>query len=319
MYYVGIDIGGTNVKAGIVDDNGKIIVKSSIPTGRDREFSVIVGDIAEQIKKLCADANMTLDDINGIGIGCPGAINSKDGIVNYVCNLDWVNVPLVAELQKHINKPAYVSNDANVAALGESMFGTGKNYSDVVFITLGTGVGGGVIIDNKLFEGVESKGTELGHMVIVIGGEECGCGRRGCLEAYASATALIRDTKRAMEKDKNSAMWQFVDGDINKVDGRTAFECSKTGDESAKKVVDAYITYLSEGIANFVNIFRPQAIILGGGVCAQGDYLIKPIEEFVTKNTYGGEGAPELHFLIASLGNDAGLVGAASLAMQNNK
>ena len=184
-----------------------------------------------------------------------------------------------------------------------------------MFVTLGTGVGGGVIIENKLFEGYRSKGAELGHMVIVRGGEPCACGRRGCMEAYASATALIRDTKRAMEKDKTSAMWDFVGGSLDAVDGRTSFECAKKGDKAAMEVVENYVKYLGEGVCNFINIFRPQAVILGGGVCAQGEYLLKPLREFVEANTYGGDTVPETEITVATLGNDAGLIGAASLML----
>ena len=176
-------------------------------------------------------------------------------------------------------------------------------------------MGGGVVIENKLFEGNESKGTELGHTVIVHGGELCTCGRRGCLESYASATALIRDTKVAMRKDKNSAMWDYVGGDIEKVDGKTAFECSKKGDYSAKKVVNDYLEYLGEGLCNFINIFRPQAIILGGGVCAQGEYLTNPLKRFIKDFSYGGDKSPSVDLLVATLGNDAGLIGAASLIL----
>ena len=316
MYVFGIDIGGTGVKSGIVDDKGKIIIKSSIPTSRSLDYKVIVKDIAEQLKKLCADSGIALSEISAIGIGCPGAINSKKGTVDYSNNLRWENVPLLSELKKYIDLPSAVSNDANVAALGETIFGAGKEFSDTVFITLGTGVGGGVVIDGKLFEGNESKGTELGHIVIVRDGELCTCGRRGCLEAYASATALIRDTKVAMKKDKRSKMWDYVNGDIDKVDGKVAFECSKMGDYSAKKVVDDYLNYLGEGLCNFVNIFRPQAIILGGGVCAQGEYLTAPLKQFLKTYSYGGEHSPEVKLLIASLGNDAGLIGAASLVLK---
>ncbi len=317
MFYVGVDIGGTNVKAGIIDEKGKIIVKSSIPTDKSFDYVKICADIAVQIKELAKNGNVAAEDIAGVGIGCPGVITSSEGIVDYNNNLGWKKVPLAAELKKHVQKPVFVSNDANVAALGEAMFGTGKEYSDVIFVTLGTGVGGGVIIENKLFEGYMSKGAELGHMVIVKDGEPCNCGRKGCLESYASATALIKFTKRAMEQDKNSSMWQFVDGDIDKVDGRTAFECSKTGDVSALKVIKNYTDCLGEGLANFINIFRPQAIILGGGVCAQGDYLVGPVQKYVDENTYGGEGMFRTLILTASLGNDAGLVGAASLVISN--
>ena len=226
MFVFGVDIGGTGVKSGIVNEKGEIIAKSYIYTDKGHDYKVIVKDIAEQLKALSKESGIALSEISGIGIGCPGAINSKKGMVDYANNLHWTDVPIVDEIRKYIDLPAMVSNDANVAALGETLFGAGKNYSSTVLITLGTGVGGGVVIDNKLFEGNESKGTELGHTVIMRGGELCTCGRRGCLEAYASATALIRDTKVAMNKDKTSAMWDYVGGDIDKVDGKTAFECS---------------------------------------------------------------------------------------------
>lgn len=313
MFVFGVDIGGTGVKSGIVNEKGEIIAKSYIYTDKGHDYKVIVKDIAEQLKALSKESGIALSEISGIGIGCPGAINSKKGMVDYANNLHWTDVPIVDEIRKYIDLPAMVSNDANVAALGETLFGAGKNYSSTVLITLGTGVGGGVVIDNKLFEGNESKGTELGHTVIMRGGELCTCGRRGCLEAYASATALIRDTKVAMNKDKTSAMWDYVGGDIDKVDGKTAFECSKQGDYSAKKVVEDYIGYLGEGLCDFINIFRPEAIILGGGVCAQGDYLINPLKRIIKDFSYGGERSPKVDLVIASLGNDAGLIGSASL------
>ena len=272
MYVFGVDIGGTGVKSGIVDEQGKIVVKSSIKTDRSRDYKAIIKDIGAQLIALAEEAKIPMSELTGVGIGCPGAIDSARGIVDYSCNLCWKN--------------------ANVA-----------------------GVGGGVIIENKLFEGYRSKGAELGHMVIVKGGEPCACGRRGCMEAYASATALIRDTKRAMEKDKTSAMWDFVGGSLDAVDGRTSFECAKKGDKAAMEVVENYVKYLGEGVCNFINIFRPQAVILGGGVCAQGEYLLKPLREFVKANTYGGDTVPETEITVATLGNDAGLIGAASLML----
>lgn len=313
MYSIGIDIGGTNIKAGIVDETGKIIVKSSIRTDSAGGYKKIVSDITAQIKDLCANSNIALSEVSGAGIGCPGAIDSKAGVVNYSNNLEWVDVPLCDELKNNLNIPFYVSNDANVAALGEYMFGAGKNYQDVIMITLGTGVGGGIVIGGKLFEGNQSKGAELGHMVIRSGGELCTCGRRGCMESYASATALIRDTKVAMKKDKASSMWTYAQGKLENVSGKTAFECAKTGDYSAKKVVDDYVEALGEGLCNFINIFRPEAIILGGGVCAQGENLLKPLRDFCKNFSYGGDKSPNVELIIASLGNDAGLVGAASL------
>lgn len=315
MYYIGVDIGGTAIKSGIVSKDYELIDKSSIPTDKSLDYKVIVKDIANQILSLIKKNNIDIESVVAIGIGCPGAIDSKKGIVNYSNNLKWKEVPLAHQLSNIINKNVKITNDANAAALGETKSGAGKNYNDTILITLGTGVGGGVIMGGKLFEGYQSKGAELGHMVIKKDGEPCSCGRKGCLESYASATALVRQTKRAMEQDKNSLMWKVAS--IDTVDSKTTFECAKKGDITAQKVVDEYIEYLGEGIANFVNIFRPQAIILGGGVCAQGDALLKPLKKVVEKNSYGGPLNPIPALLVASLGNDAGIIGAASLVIED--
>ena len=217
------------------------------------------------------------------------------------------------ELEKLTGLPVKIANDANVAALGEPKFGCGKEYNNTVMLTLGTGVGGGIVIDGKLFEGNRSAGAELGHCVIVAGGEQCTCGRKGCLEAYASATAIIRDTKRAMEANPNSKMWEI--GALDKVTGKTAFDY-KDVDEYAKAVVDGYIANLACGITNFANIFRPEVVILGGGVCAQGDELVKPLQVQLNKELFAGELGPQVPIVIAQLGNSAGLLGGAALLME---
>ncbi len=309
MYCVGIDIGGMSVKVGVVDRDGNILRKGKVATDVAGGSHKIVADIAGVVREL---ADPDDRDFVGIGIGCPGAINSATGTVDRAYNLNWENVQLAELLARHINKPIKVSNDANVAALGETTFGVGRVYSDTIFLTLGTGVGGGIIIDNKLYEGNESKGAELGHMVLVVDGEPCTCGRKGCMEAYCSATALIRETKAAMQRDKKSLMWEYSKS-LDDVNGKTAFECSKQGDKSANEVVDNYIKYLGEGMLNFANIFRPQAIILGGGVCAQGDYLINKLKAYCKMRNYGFLGTPRFDILAAQLGNDAGIIGAASL------
>ncbi len=309
MYCVGIDIGGMSVKAGVIDKNGNIIKKGKVVTDVDGGAEKIVSDTAELIKSLVDPRDR---EFLGIGIGCPGAINSATGTVDCAYNLKWKNVSLAEMLSGKINKPIKVSNDANVAALGESMFGVGRLYSNLIVLTLGTGVGGGIIIDDKLYEGNEGKGGELGHMVISVDGEQCTCGRRGCFEAYCSATALMRETRKAMEADKNSLMWKFSPK-LEEVNGKTAFECSKQGDRSAIGVVDNYIKYLGEGMLNFANIFRPQAIILGGGVCAQGDYLIDKLKDYCKSRDWGFAGMPRFDILAAQLGNDAGIIGAAGL------
>ena len=200
-----------------------------------------------------------------------------------------------------------------MAALGEGIFGAAKGYENVVMFTLGTGVGGGIIIDKKLYEGNESKGAELGHAVLVLGGEECTCGRKGCIEAYCSASALIRDTKRAMLADTDSKMWEYANNDINNVNGRTAFAMARENDESALKVVNDYIMYLSESIMNYCNIFRPEAFVLGGGICGEGKFLIDRIVKYCEERHYGYQGTPAVKILTATLGNDAGIIGAAAL------
>ncbi len=312
-YYLGIDLGGTFIKGGIVDKTGKILLEDKIPTERNLGGERVAQNIAKLCNILLEKANMSAENIVGVGIGSPGIINSRKGEVTYSCNLGWENYNVSAVVEKLTSLPVRIANDANVAALGETKFGVGKKYRNTVMLTLGTGVGGGIVIDGKLFEGNQSAGAEMGHSVIVAGGEQCGCGRRGCLEAYASATALIRDTKRAMENDKNSKMWEI--GSLDKVSGKTAFDY-KDCDETAKSVVDNYISKLGVGITNIANVFRPEAIILGGGVCAQGDNLIKPLKEFLAREIYAGDKGPSVEILIASLENSAGLLGAAALWLE---
>ena len=309
-YYIGIDLGGTFIKGGIVDDTGRIILQDKVPTESENGAGRVALNIANLCKSLLKNANMTANDVVGIGMGVPGMIDSKKGEVVYSNNLGWEHFFIGAEVEKLTGLSVKIANDANVAALGEAKFGCGKEYNDTVMLTLGTGVGGGIIIDGKLFEGNRSAGAELGHSVIVAGGEQCTCGRKGCLEAYASATALIRDTKRAMLADKNSKMWEI--GDVENVTGKTAFDYMDI-DQSAKAVVDNYIEKLGTGLVNVANEFRPEAIMLGGGVCAQGDTLIKPLQAFVNKEIFAGDKGPQVKVITATLGNSAGLLGAAAL------
>ena len=309
-YYIGIDLGGTFIKGGIVDDLGNILISEKVPTESEKGASRVVLNIANLCKTLLKNTNMTSSDVVGIGMGVPGMIDSAKGKVVYSNNLNLEHFFISEEVKKRTELPVKIANDANVAALGETKFGCGKAYNNTVMITLGTGVGGGIIIDGKLFEGNRSAGAELGHSVIVAGGEQCTCGRKGCLEAYASATALIRDTKRAMIADKNSKMWEI--GDFENVTGKTAFDY-KDCDKSAKNVVDKYIEKLGVGITNIANEFRPEAVILGGGVCAQGDNLIEPLQAFLDKEIFAGKKGPQVKILTATLGNSAGLLGAAAL------
>lgn len=311
-YYLGIDLGGTFIKGGIADQDGKIIVKDKTPTQSDLGANRVAENIANLCISLLKQANLTKEDVVGVGMGSPGMIDSERGEVVFSNNLNWEHFKICDEVQKLTGLKVKIANDANVAALGETKFGCGKNYKNTVLITLGTGVGGGIVIDGKLFEGNRSAGAEMGHCVIVAGGEQCTCGRKGCFEAYASATALIRDTKRAMQNNPNSLMWEI--GSLDKVDGKTAFDYADK-DADAKAVVDNYIEKLGVGLTNIANEFRPEVIMLGGGVCAQGDSLIIPLQAFVDKEIYAGNKGPKVKLLVATLGNDAGLLGACALLM----
>ena len=311
-YYVGIDLGGTFIKGGIVEDGGNILVDEKIPTGSEGGAVDVAKNIASLFSSLLNKLNLTKRDVIGIGIGVPGIIDSKSGEVIYSCNLGWENFRIGEAVESLTGLSVKITNDANAAALGEAKFGCGKNYSSTVLITLGTGVGSGIVIDGKLFEGNKSAGAEFGHSVICAGGEVCTCGRRGCFEAYASATALIRDTKRAMQKHPESKMWDG--GDIDTVDGKRAFDYLDT-DEAAKEVVKNYTDMIGVGLVNIANTFRPEAIILGGGICAEGERLTRPLVEFMNREIYASDKSPEVKILIASLGNKAGILGAAALLM----
>lgn len=315
--YIGIDLGGTNTAIGLVDDNCNIVRKGSVPTERKKSFEEIVKDMAELTTKLAKEEGIKPSEITQIGIGSPGALNQdKTGIVFASSFPTFRNVSLLDELRKYFpNADVCVENDANAAAYGELIAGAAKGLSHVVIVTLGTGVGGGIIIDKKILSGFNCAAGELGHMVIDMNGIPCECGRRGCWEVYASATALIKQTKEAAIANPDSAIWEIVDGDLEKVNGKTAFDAAEKGDETAKEVVDKYIYYLSVGIADVVNLFQPEAIVIGGGVSKQGEVLLQPIREFVAKESYGGS-LPRAKIMAAKLGNDAGIIGAAMLWQQ---
>lgn len=311
-YYLGIDIGGTFIKGAVVDDRGDILCSDKVPTETAAGAEHVAQNIAALCRALMKSASLTEADVVGVGMGVPGMIDGERGTVVYANNLGWRDFRIAEKLGELIDLPVKIANDANAAALGETKFGSGKNYSSTVLLTLGTGVGGGIVIGGKLLEGNRGAGAELGHSVIVAGGEKCTCGRRGCLEAYASATALIRDTKRAMSADLASPMWEL--GTLSAVNGKTAFDYYER-DEGAKRVVDNYIKMLACGIVNIANELRPEAVILGGGVCAQGDNLIVPLQKLVDEEIYAGNIGPRVKITVAELGNNAGCLGGAALFM----
>ncbi|MDE6411647.1 MAG: ROK family protein [Clostridia bacterium] len=308
---IGIDLGGMSAKAAVLN-GGVLEGKCSVATSKEDSPKKTAEKLAYLAKEAARKAGIDFDKISAIGIGSPGAVDSETGMVVSWTNFDWTGVELARLVSESIKKPVFVLNDANAAALGEAKYGAGKKYSDSILITLGTGVGGGIMIGGKLFEGYKSAGAEIGHAIIRQGGELCTCGRRGCFERYASASALIRSTKRAMEEHKESALWKFAKT-LDEVNGRTAFLARAEGDETAQKVVSDYIAALGEGIVNLVNILRPQAIILGGGVSHEGENLLAPLREYVRPQIYAYDYAP-VDILCAELGNDAGLYGAATFA-----
>lgn len=309
--YMGLDVGGTFVKGIIIDEKGKIVSENSVPTVSGEGLADCIETLAEN---LVHGAGTVFSALAGAGVGCPGLIDSENGKVVFAGNLGLKNYPLQKLLEDKLGVPVRISNDANAAALGEAKFGAGKGYTDSVLITLGTGVGGGVVIGGKLFEGYKSAGTEIGHMVIEHGGAKCTCGRRGCFEAYCSARALTVATRRAMEEDTSSAMWKTYTNE--NADGRTSFEYMES-DVAAKRVVDKYLNYLACGLANIANIFRPQIIMIGGGVAAQGTRLSAPLQRLLDKEIFAGMDYAPVKVECATLGNRAGAFGAAALIVNS--
>lgn len=312
MYTIGIDLGGTNIVAAVVDENFKIIGRAARPTNLPQTAEQIADAMAAVSREAIENSGVDFAKIEAVGVGAPGAINSETGVIFYSCNLEFYNVPMGEMLCQRLGLPVFLENDANAAALGEFVAGAGKGVNDMIAITLGTGVGGGIILDNKIYTGFNHAAGELGHVVIEKGGRHCNCGRDGCLEAYASATGLIQTAREEMEKDKESKMWEIA-GSLDKVNGKTAFDAALVGDKAALKVVDMYISHLATGVANFVNIFQPEVICIGGGISGQGETLLKPLREQVLKESYTRGSHKQTKIVTASLGNDAGLIGAAMI------
>ena len=317
MFYLGIDLGGTNIAAGVVNEKYEIIGRGKIKTNLPRDAKDIAKDMYNAGMDALSEAKLTMDDIKFVGMGAPGTVNPQTGMIEYANNLKFNMVPVTQMLKDLFKKDIYIENDANAAAYGEYIAGAAKGAKNAVAITLGTGVGGGIIIDGKVFSGSNYAGAELGHMIIDVNTDiNCTCGRAGCWEAFASATALISQTKDAMLKDKSSIMWKLCGGNTDKISGRTAFDAMYKGDSTAKKVVDSYIKYVSAGIVNVINIFQPDIVCIGGGISKEGDNLLNPIKKIVTEERYSKHSEKQTDIVIASLGNDAGIIGAAFLGDQ---
>ena len=313
MYRICVDLGGTNIAVGVIDENYNIIGRGKMKTNTPRPAEAIMKDIVAAVDLAIADAKITRADVASVGIGTPGTVNRETGMIEYANNLQFNKVPAVEILKSMFDVKYLLENDANCAALGEALAGAGVGKKSFVAVTLGTGVGGGIVMDGQVISGCNGAGGELGHMVIQMEGEACNCGRIGCWERYASATALVRQTKEKMKACPDSYMWKLCGGVLENAGGRTAFDAMRAGDEAGKAVVDAYIRYVAVGTVNIINMLQPEMICFGGGISNEGETLLEPVRAFVEANRYSRYCDVQTEICRATLGNDAGIIGAALL------
>ena len=315
MLYAGVDVGGMSIKCCLAKENGEMLVKDSFKTKKNITCAEMGESIASFIKKLAARIGVAESEIAAVGMGTPGTVDSKKGIIVYSNNIKFEKAPIVAEVKKHLSCPVVVENDANAAALGEAIFGAAKGLSDVVLITLGTGVGTGIVVNGDIITGKGGAGAEGGHIMLKMGGEPCSCGRRGCFEAYASASALLRQTARMVAKHPDSLLAKLWKEQGES--GIVPFDAAKAGDKAGTKVIRDYVNYVAQGIASLVNIFRPDVVLIGGGISNQGDYFIKKVSRKVNTCVFGSKVNAKVKVRAAELKNDAGLLGAVALALRS--
>ena len=313
-YCIGVDLGGTNIAAGIVDlDSKEIVRKKSIKTNAPRPCMDICIDINSLCRDLCKEQGIELNDVKWIGAVTPGIV--KDGVVVFASNLGWRNVNFRKLLATVTRRPTFVANDANGAAYAEALWGAGEGANSLVAITIGTGVGGGIVFDKVIWEGTNGFAAEIGHIPISTDGRACSCGFSGCLESYCSATALVKETKRIMGLYPESLMWKLCSGNIDKVNGKTAFLAASKRDVAAKIVVNSFIDYLAVGVSSVINMLQPDVVCIGGGISREGDNLLIPLRRRVEHSTFGTDGA-RTKIVKAVFENDAGIFGAALLGLQ---
>ena len=315
MNYLGIDLGGTNIVAAVVNEKYEIISEAKNPTLCPRPWKEILDDVAKTALEAAKMANLEMSDFPFVGIGSPGVISVETGTVITAVNLGFNNVPLTKYLSEKLEVPVILENDANAAAYGEFKAGKAKNTENFIAFTIGTGIGSGVVLDGKIYRGTNGIAGELGHSVIKLGGRQCSCGRKGCIDVYASATGLITTTKEAMEANKESLMWQLSEGDVKKVTGITAFKAAKQNDKTALEVVNSYIEVLAAAITNIINTFQPDMITIAGGISKEGDYLLNPIKKLVEKESLKNSTKPFPKIEIAELQDKAGVIGASLLGI----
>lgn len=319
-YALGVDLGGTNIAVGLVDEDHHIVDHLSRKTNLPRPEEEVEQSIAEICRELVARNDLSFEqDIRWIGIGTPGSVNPKTGIIEFNANFGYHDWHLTADMEKLLPGKVYIENDANAAAYGEYIAGGAKGSKNAVVITLGTGIGSGIIIDGRIFSGFNSAGAEIGHTVIEKGGRPCMCGRKGCWEKYASARALEEDTRAALQEHKDNIMWQYIGGDLRKVNAKTAFDGMRAGDALAKELVNRFIEYVACGLTNVINVFQPEIICIGGGVSREGETLLAPLRKLVDEEDYARNSEHRTKIVVAQLHNDAGIIGAASLGSQNNE
>jgi glucokinase-like ROK family protein len=307
MIRIGIDLGGTNIAIGAVDETFHIVAREQIPTAPARGPEAVIADMARGVEMVLKGAGCTDLDCASVGIGSPGSCDRGRGTVTRAHNLGWFGVPVVQMLEQRLGLPVHLENDGNCAALGEVLVGAAWGCSSAVMVTFGTGVGGGIVLDGKIYSGNRSLGGELGHMLLVYGGEECTCGRRGCWEAYASATALIRQAERACEDNPTSLLREAP------ITGASIFEAAARGDATAQEVVATYLRYVGAGLTDLVNLLYPEKVVLGGGIANAGAAFLEPVQAYLQGHAFC-QGEPSLpQVVLATLGNDAGIIGAAML------
>ena len=312
MKRIGIDVGGTGIQIGVVDESYRILAEESIPTQTLIPFPEQIRAMADCICKVTEKAGLKTDEIESIGAGIPG-IALDDGTVDKCTNMGWDHVPFRAEFRKYFKQPVYIDNDANVAALAESVAGISAGTSSSVFITIGTGIGSGIILNGKIWKGFHGIGAELGHVIMRLDGEPCSCGNRGCLERYCSATAIIRMGREAALKHSDSMLNRFCGNDPQKINAKMVIDAARQGDPAGQKVYGTFIEYLSQAIASVVNLLDPEIIVLGGGVSKAGSFLLDPVRERYKQYIVFND-LPIPDIKLAILGSEAGIIGAAMLS-----
>lgn len=314
MNYIGIDVGGTNLKAGVVDASGAILATKKLKIARITDQMSLAKIVILLCRQLCEEAAIPLEQVASVGVGVPGAVDIHAGSILYACNLPLQNIPLRKLFHRELPMPLYIENDANCAALAEYFVGAGRGSKRFVTVTLGTGIGGGIVHNGKIFHGSNGMAGEVGHMTIVYGGEPCPCGRRGCWERYASASALKRMTAQAVEEHPDGILAQVVADNDGHVSGQSAFMAARLGDGVAAAVRDRYIGYLAEGIMNVINIFQPDTLAIGGGVSNEEDAsLLLPLRHLVEQQSMPVNRDKRTRLVRAELGDQAGIIGAALL------